>query len=282
MNSKAKAFLKSCTPCQPLGVLNNVINAIVENPNTPHTKLTKIISMDLVLSAKILRLANSSSYGNKSEISSLSSAITKVGLKQIRLILKENAESAQFPEELANFITPENFWQRALAVALCATVIDEVLGKKSDGIFSAGLLHDYGHLLILNNANNLPVLRLRKGCKDKKVLIYKNERKVYGFNHMELADALFSEWKIPAVIREAAAYHHSPILAIRYRYETSVVHVADVICSSMQLGKLLEGYTPVLDMDTVSWLGLHEDQLDYICEETVHQLEDRMNLLTQL
>ena len=279
MNIKAKNFLKECRMPAPLESLNSVIQGLLNNPNTPMAKLTKIVSMDPVLSAKIHKLANVTSNRGKTESGSLTKAITKLGLGKIRAQLQEQTEFISFTSELNEVLTPDDFRKRSLAVGLCAQIIDQSLEKNSDEIFYAGLLHDYGRLIILNNADKLPVIKLNKMCRDKKALVYKNERKVYGFNHMELADALFTEWRLPAVIREPAAFHHSPILAIQHKYETAVVHVADIICRSLNLGKSMDAYIPVLDMKAVKLLKLSQDQLDYICEETVHELEDYMKLL---
>ena len=282
MNIKAKNFLDECKMPSPLEGLNAVIQGLVENPNTPMAKLTKFISMDPVLSARIHKLANDALNKSKHESGSLTKVITQLGLGKIRTLIQSNQSFISFSGELSRYIKPEDFWQRALAVALCAQNIDQILGNNSEDIFCAGLLHDYGRLIILNNADKLPVLKLNKECRDKKALVYKNERRFYGFNHMEVADALFKEWDLPAVLREPAAYHHSPILAVRHKYETSVVHIADIICRSMKLGKSMDNFIPTLDMKAVNLVGLSPDQLDYICEETTHDMEDYMKFLEHL
>lgn len=279
MNVKAKNFLKECQLPAPLEGLNTVIQSLLSNPNTPMPKLTKIVSMDPVLSARILKMANDPLNKGKSQSACLSKAIPKLGLGKIRTLLQEKDSFISFGDKLSEILTPDNFWERSLAVGLCAQIIDQSLDKNSEEIFYAGLLHDYGRLIILNNSDKLPVVNLSKTCGKKETLVYKNERKVYGFNHMEVADALFSEWDLPAVIREPAAFHHSPILAVRHKYETAVVHIADIICHSLKLGKSMENYIPILDMKAVKLVGLANDQLDYICEETVYELEDYMKLL---
>ena len=168
MNVKANKFLENCHMSSPLQGLNNVIQGLVENSNTPTAKLTKFISMDPVLSARIHKLANDALNRNNQESGSLTKAITRLGLEKIRNLIQSNQRFISFSEELTQYITPTDFWQRSLAVALCAQNIDQILGNNSDDIFCAGLLHDYGRLIILNNDDKLPVLKLNNECRDKK------------------------------------------------------------------------------------------------------------------
>ncbi|MCM8530577.1 MAG: HDOD domain-containing protein [Lentisphaeraceae bacterium] len=278
MNLKAKNFILSCNMPSPHEPIIELVKKLSTSQNTPQQKLIKMIAMDPVLTAKIHQLNNTSLNKRKIETGCLSKAITQLGLGQIRTLINAQKSTTTFPETITNKIDTKDFWERSLAVAICSQTIDQIVGNRSDEIFYAGLLHDYGRLIILNNADTLPVHELIQKCTDKNELIYKNERKHYGFNHMELGDALFTTWNMPSVIREPAAFHHSPILAIRHKYETAVVHIADIICRSLKLGKSTDNYIPTLDMNAVREVGLSENQLDYICEETVHELEEYMNL----
>ncbi len=278
MSLKAVEFLKSCKMPGALPSLLKKVNAIVNEPNIPQARMSRLLTSDPVITARILRSANSALNRGKTSIGEMAQAFTTLGLKQMRVLVKAIDSTEPFNEDISQYVKIEDFWKRSLAVGTCSTIIDRLLGGNSDEIFTAGLLHDFGRLIILENPEKLPVLKLLDECRSSNDLVYKHERKYLGFNHMELADSLFEEWNMPVVVRECAAFHHSPILAIRCRYETAIVHIADVICSAMEIGQNGDSQVSIFDENARRLLNLSSDQLDYICEETSHQVEERLKL----
>ena len=93
--------------------------------------------------------------------------------------------------------------------------------SKSDqeAMFTAGLLHDIGRLIMFEFTEELPINALIEKCREREILVYKHERKVLGFTHMDVAEALFAKWNLPPLLKEAAVYHHTPFLAPRFKEE---------------------------------------------------------------
>jgi HD-like signal output (HDOD) protein len=278
MNSKAVSFIKKCHIPGALPQIYEQAAKIVHQSNIPQPKLARILSSDVVISANILKQVNSALYKGRSSTGNISKAITVLGLGQIRLLVKNITKEPPFPDNINTYASIEEFWKHSIAVGTASRIIDRTLGGNSDELYTAGLLHDFGRLIMLANADKMAIADLAGSCIPTKELLYKHERKILGFNHMELADALFHEWNMPAVVREAAAFHHSPKLAIRCRYETAVVHIADVICRALELGKCGSTFVPILDSAITRFIHFQPDMLDYICEETSHQVEDRLKL----
>lgn len=279
MSLKATEFLKSCKMPGALPHILKKANSIVNEPNIPQARMSRLLTSDPVITARILKNANSALNRGKSQIGEISKAITSLGLKQMRGLVKSIESVESFSDDVNELLTLEDFWKRSIAVGTASRIIDRLLGGNSDEIFTAGLLHDYGRLIILLNSDKLPIVDLLNECNKNKELVHKHERKMAGFNHMELADTLFAEWEMPSVIREVAAFHHSPVLAVRYRYETAIVHIADVICSAMELGKNGDFFVSAYDENARRLLNLATDQLDYICEETSHQVDERLKVM---
>lgn len=278
MNSKAAEFLKSCKMPGAHPKILKAANSVITQPNIPQARMSQLLTSDPVITASILKTANTAINRGKNSIGEISQAMTTLGLKQMRVQVKSITASDSFSEEVSEYLNLEDFWRRSIAVGTAARIIDRLLGGNSDEIFSAGLLHDFGRLIILMNPEKLPIVKLLKYCRRENDLLYKHERKEFGFNHMELADSLFEQWNMSPAIRECAAFHHSPVLAVRYRYATSIVHIADVICSAMEIGCNGENHVPVYDDNARRLINLGTEQLDYICEETSHQVEERLKV----
>ena len=58
MNTKAISFIKECKLPAPLKSVHSVNQELINKPNTPQAKLTRMLSMDPVLTAQINGLAN--------------------------------------------------------------------------------------------------------------------------------------------------------------------------------------------------------------------------------
>ena len=276
MNAKARLFLTKCKMPGAHPLIYDKVQELIANPNVPHSRLMQILAMDPCIAAAILRHKNSTLHKSKTLYGNLSQTITVLGLSQVRLLMKSikpQEECSVSPIIKTNF---DDMWRRSLAVATAAQLIDRALGGNSEEIFTAGLLHDFGRMVMLLNHEQANFNELFMYCRANKQLLYKHERKILGFNHMELADALFEQWNMPGIVRETATYHHTPLLAIRYQYESTVIHVADIICSAIELGSNGDIYVPALDEKTVNTLGLKNEELDVLCEETNLQFQQHL------
>jgi len=275
MNSKANSFLNSCNKPGALAELYAVALEMLADPNISHAKLTRVLSMDPCIVAAILKLTFSSLSQAKKPTADLSQAITVLGVRRIRQLV--NQIKPQASDSGNGPLLFKDLWKHSLAVGTAARIIDRSLGGNSAEIFTAALLHDFGRMIMYLNCDRLPIHELKLYCENKHQLQYKQERKFLGFSHMELTDTLFQTWRFPAIICEPAAYHHTPLLAVRCKYETAIVHIANIICGSLELGHSGDNYVPVLDESTVKFLGLDLTQLDMICEETHQQLQESLH-----
>ncbi|NQZ58026.1 MAG: HDOD domain-containing protein [Lentisphaeraceae bacterium] len=280
MNEKARLFLLKCQMPGAHPLVYDKVQKLIADANVPRSQLMHILTMDPCIAAAILRHKSSAYNQNKTVYGNLSKAVTGLGLAQIRAIIGSIKPQAAIKKSPIIKTTFDDLWRRSLAVATAAKLIDQTLGGNSQEIFTAGLLHDFGRIIMILNHEHIALSGLFMYCRSNKQLLYKHERRTLGFNHMELADAIFEQWNMPGLIRETATYHHTPLLAIRYQYESTVVHVADIICSAIELGGNGDKYVPALDEKTVNTLGLSNDQLDILCEETDLQLQQHLKVFS--
>ncbi len=112
----------------------------VNNPDVEFEDLTKIISLDVGLSYKLLHYINSAFFSLPNKISSISHAISYLGLKEIKRWINILTLAS-----LSN--KPEAVMQNALIRGKMCEELANLSGDKSDNFFLIGILSNLDTLL---------------------------------------------------------------------------------------------------------------------------------------
>ncbi len=178
-------------------------------------ELTALVEKDAVLSAQVLRLANSAMFGRSQPINSVKHAITMIGVGAMRKYVLGSSITNLFSRfRTAPSFSVTRFNLHSVATgSLVELISNEIPFQHSNGAFIAGLLHDVGKLLI---AVSMP-----KQYEDILAVIAVTgaslidcERDVLGTDHAELSGLAIARWELAEPIRWAARYHHDPEQAV--------------------------------------------------------------------
>ncbi len=253
------------------------VNAAVENPETSFAEIGQIISGDTSLSARILKIVNSSFYGFSSRIETITHAVTIVGMMQLRDLVLATTIVGQFRGIPKKVLDMEGFWLHSISTGLAARIIAIYRKEPNpERYYVMGLLHDIGRLLLLLNAPDEMKLALdhyRKGG-----LLYEAETEVLGLDHSKVAGALLEKWDLPDRLVNAINFHHDPSNAKTNPLDASIIHVADIISHSMELGGSGENYVPPLDPAAWDQLELPSSILSSVHSQVDRQSTDAIKM----
>lgn len=163
------------------------------------------ISQDPSMTVRILRIANSPFYGMPREIGSLREAIVLLGLNRIRDMLIGICFSKMLPTWHKDF-NRQLFLHHSMAVAKCARQLAQYTGNNPDLAFTAGLLHDLGNLVI---AVLFPD-EFSRVIAESAFPRIETERRILGFDNMEVGGEAAQHWNLPMAIQEAIEQHQTP------------------------------------------------------------------------
>lgn len=230
--------------------------------------LERYIGSDPALTAKMLRFANSTTYGFPEKIASLSHALILLGIDMIRgLVLSTPVWESQVKGS-------DELRRHSLAVSRVAALLATRAGLKEVGrAAQAGLLHDLGKLVILVAfpKQHLAIGRLVKG---KKSQCLEAEAKLLGADHGEIAAFLCQGWNLPLSLIEPIAYHHFPEKATGAEPVAAAVHLADIIVKGAGLGHCRDVYVPPVKEEALHTLGLSFTDLKEVILEAGDELRN--------
>ncbi len=235
------------------------VNEMMEDPSTSARTLGEVISRDTGLTARLLKIVNSSFYGFPSKIETVSRAVTVIGLRELRgLVLAASAVEtfSKIPTEVLNRV---HFWRHSVYCGVVAQLIaEECKVLHSERLFVAGLLHDIGKLII---AHRLPeqMKTIRERVAAEQRFDYEIEREELGFDHADVGGALLREWKMPPTLCDAVHYHHRPGDAEESLMDAAMVHLANSVTGMAEDGLDVDLETMIQPVDEQVWDILNVD-----------------------
>jgi len=217
--------------------------AVARDPDAGMEELCGIIRVDVGLSARILRVANSAAYARRAPAKTLKEAVLTVGLRKTCDLLV--AASARKLFETGH--RAEHLWNHALAAGIAAEELARLTrGVEPAAAFLPGLFHDVGRIAFMLAdplAYDVIVGLVHEGAGTPNDL----ERGWYGFDHAEAGAILAEDWGLAADQCDGIRWHHRPEEAEVGLRLAGILQAADALAYASGCG-LHPGNAPVADL----------------------------------
>lgn len=257
------------------------INQLVESSNSSIADIANAVNLDPSFTVRLLRVANSSFYGFPSYIDTVSKAVSIIGTRQICNLALSTVIANSFAGLPNSLVSMENFWRHSLCCGLAARKLAKLTGKcDAEAVFTAGLLHDIGELVIFNRmpAQAKEVLMLVLDSADE-FPIYQAERQIMGFDHAQVGAELARQWNLPVILEECIAYHHDIGAAQRHPREVALVHIANILALMAEVQTLDPADVTPIDPEAWKKTGLSaDDVMGEVVRETQEEISEAEKL----
>lgn len=267
-------ILKSVENLPALSEVVSRCMTMLGDPNCSIRELTELISKDQSITAKIIRIANSAFYGYSRQIKTLSDAIVILGFRQIRTLLITASTSNHLSGKVEGYmIAKGELWKHSYAVAFTSGLISRLTNKgESDEIFTAGILHDIGKLVLGNHLKG-SYRDIVSYAQKKNISIAAAEEKILGMHHAEVGGLILEHWNFPEVMTESVRMHHNPLDVEENRDLVGVLNLADNWVRERGIGVgACNNISDGLEDSILKNLKIDED----IKEQVLGYLEDEM------
>lgn len=238
---------------------------LLKDPDTSMEEVGELIARDMAMTAKVLKIVNSSFFGLAQRVSKPTEAAAYLGLDTLKALVLATNVFSQFESNTSQCHLAALAAEHSQHVGAAARAIARVEGAPRavvDEALVAGFLHDVGKLIL---ATNLPEEFERLATSAAPTPI-EAEREVFGTTHAEVGGYLLGLWGLPAAVVEAITLHHTPGATENPNFSAlTAVHAADFLLSADS------PEAAELDLDYLTRLGL-ADHLpawrDAVCELT--------------
>lgn len=220
--------------------------SLLTKEDTEMADIADLISMDVSLSSKILKVVNSAFYSFPNEIASISQAVNLLGLNAVQNLVLSVAFFSLKGRDDVNF-DYKRFWHSSLARAVAAKLIynklETPLKIDDEQVFLSGLLQNLGKLILANTMTD-DYQRVLKMQKEQGNDLEDNviESQCLGVDHPLTSYTMAKEWGLPESLAQPLKYHHTPS---SYEGDNEVVALNAKVCHlSDIIAKVLGGEDP--------------------------------------
>lgn len=205
--------LKKIKQLPPLPETAMKIEEVYQDPNSTFNDMAKIIEQDPLLTADILKAANSPLYGFSREINSISQAVGLFGMGTVRGFALASIVKKSFSLDLSPYgITSEVFAelskkQHALVAKWCLRKENRLMGVLSPAAF----LVEIGKVIIAQI-----IMSHKKEEEFKNAIEHLNgdvdsaELEIVGVDTTEVSSKVFEHWKFEEKLVDTIKYAKNP------------------------------------------------------------------------
>lgn len=222
-------------PSIPL-VLTKILQAL-DNDSASSSQLQELILHDPPLSARILKLANSAFYSFKTEVKTMSHAISLLGINLVKSLAIGVNLFDSFTNGMRNeAIVLNKLWTHSFGVGLVSQEIWMCRSSRKDGEFAflCGLLHDIGKVVFFRKDASQygAVFAASKSQEEPDISYY--ETQLYGVDHAAMGAILAKGWGLPPELVTSIRYHHNALDSGVLR--VAAISMADLIAKVGEVG----------------------------------------------
>ena len=228
--------------------------------NSNFDEVVDMISLDPALTAKLLQICNSAFFGPVDPVMDVREAVNQVGYQAVYLLVSmiNGGECFQVPEVPG--VDGKQLWKHSVIAGHAAKFIAESAGLEAGMLFTAGLLHDIGKVVLARAYGKDYGLMLLRAAQAG-TPAFQSEITAFQFSHAEVGACLMERWKLPAPLVAGVRFHHHPVFAPteKLRRIAACVSLSDLIAHGQDRPLVINDlpFTSALDL-----LGLESWEVD--------------------
>jgi serine phosphatase RsbU (regulator of sigma subunit)/HD-like signal output (HDOD) protein len=249
-------------------------------------KLTQLISVNPALTVQLLALVNSSFFGFRQQIKTISDAVVVVGLDSLRNLVICFAVKETLSKNAIPGFEIDVFWEDAIRRGVAARQLACLVDGPVEQAFTAGMLQDIGLLILFSmeplKADRWPLLRSNLPGKRHEM-----EAALFGATHDRVGALVAEKWHLPQSYTRAIESHHS--FAGKQNFQgvgqlekrsvlVGIMHLAD-LCNAVYTCHEKAAALAKLKQKSTAFFGLAEAEVDVLLSLLPGQVEETSRAL---
>lgn len=185
--------------------------------------ISRRLATDPVLSAKLLRLANSAYYRLARRAGTVNEAVAMLGFGTVRALVISSSLVNGFKS------TPgfdmKQFWRYSLNTAVLSRWLAKKAGEDPELAFTVGMTHAIGQL-VLHICMPEQTMQLDKTVSHLDANRIDAERNAFGYDYAEVGAELAARWNFPETLSHAIGAFPKPLEYQPFNRMGAIIHLA--------------------------------------------------------
>ncbi len=211
---------------QALPAVPKIVHELIDSFNNEDVSIDDIakkLAADPVLSARLLRLANSAYYHVSRTVGTVNDALSMLGFVTVRTLVISSGLTGGYKAMPGMDLA--QFWRYSLHTAAVAGWLARKASVNADQAFTVGLMHGIGQL-VMHAGMPEQMLHLDKLASPMDPRRIDMERTSFGYSFANVGAELAKQWRFPTAFGEAIAGFPDPMNASAFNPAAGVIHLA--------------------------------------------------------
>lgn len=246
---------------QALPAIPKIVHELIDSFNNQDVSIDDIakkLAADPVLSARLLRLANSAYYHVSRTIGTVNEALSMLGFVTVRTLVISSGLTGGYKSMPGMDLT--KFWRYSLHTAAVAGWLAKKTGVNGDQAFTVALMHAIGQL-VMHAGMPEQMLTVDKQASPLDSRRLDIETQSFGYNFATVGAELARQWRFPVSFAEAISQFPDPATASSFNPVAGVIHLAAWRARAEHNGLKPDEMEATLPKAVAKKLGLNPDAL---------------------
>ena len=278
---KIQRIVQNVHGLPPLDMHVTMLLKELGKPDTNVHVVEDLVRKDMLLTAHILRAANSAGMGYYQQSYDIREAIVRLGFIRIRNIVLGFSVASPLTKRLVGYgLKNQELWTHSVAVAFLSQRLATMLKiQEPYQAYVSGLLHDIGKVA-LDQFVREEYLQIIHTLQTQKLKLWQAEEELFGISHATLGGMMVERYNFPPEFVDAIRYHHFPQMATGNKKIAAVVNLADYF-SPRSEGSIESYGDKFYHPSALDILGIQEDEVALFFNEVEETLQEMIAEETQ-
>lgn len=184
------------------------LGELLQDVNTSLDEISDLLKRDAALTARIIRISNSSAMGGGNRIGAVEEAVNRVGFSEVYRLVGMATTSRLADRDLNYYhVGAEQLRHHMMYTAIAAEALAQRCGMDARNAYTGGLMRPLGMMVIDRIARErMPISEAYDHNKHNGYAAW--EGNIFGISNCEVAAMILSEWKFPAEQLTAIREHY--------------------------------------------------------------------------
>lgn len=262
------------------------LREIVNSPTGNANRVAALLANEPGLSMKILRMVNAPTFGLRQQVTKVEQAVSLLGMDEIAGLVLSATLMRSFPPSPGHrCLDLRKFWEHSIGTGILARLLGGAAHRSTrislDDTFVAGLIHDIGKLMLLQNYTE-DFSRALDLCKSERSTLIKAEQRVFGFSHQDIGAYVADQWGFGRHLVKALELHNTPddldTGDSAYPF-VALIHAADTLAHALRFGDSGDPFVPVFSGRAYDALAIDIKSLPLLLEQARTAFTEAKTLL---